>query len=102
MYETADFKKGLKLMVDGSPYVVVDFQHVKPGKGNQFSRTKLRPPDPLRVVDARVPREEIARDARKTRVEPGLSSEELERHQRRRQRRVRRPRENRDEAHAGK
>lgn len=42
MYETADFKKGLKLMVDGSPYVIVDFQHVKPGKGNQFSRTKLR------------------------------------------------------------
>lgn len=42
MYETADFKKGLKLMVDGSPYVIVDFQHVKPGKGNQFSRTKMR------------------------------------------------------------
>lgn len=29
-------------MVDGSPYVIVDFQHVKPGKGNQFSRTKMR------------------------------------------------------------
>ena len=29
-------------MVEGKPYVVVDFQHVKPGKGNQFSRTKLR------------------------------------------------------------
>lgn len=42
MYETSDFKKGLKLMVDGSPYVIVDFQHVKPGKGNQFSRTKMR------------------------------------------------------------
>lgn len=42
MYETADFKKGLKLMVDGQPYVIVDFQHVKPGKGNQFSRTKMR------------------------------------------------------------
>lgn len=42
MYETSDFKKGLKLMVDGQPYVIVDFQHVKPGKGNQFSRTKLR------------------------------------------------------------
>lgn len=42
MYETNDFKKGLKIMVDGSPYVIVDFQHVKPGKGNQFSRTKLR------------------------------------------------------------
>ncbi len=42
MYETSDFKKGLKLMVEGQPYVVVDFQHVKPGKGNQFSRTKMR------------------------------------------------------------
>jgi elongation factor P len=42
MYETADFKKGLKVLVDGQPYTVIDFQHVKPGKGNQFSRTKLR------------------------------------------------------------
>ncbi len=42
MYETADFRKGLRLMVEGNPYVIVDFQHVKPGKGNQFSRTKLR------------------------------------------------------------
>ena len=32
MYETSDFKKGLKLMVDGQPYVIVDFQHViRPG-----------------------------------------------------------------------
>lgn len=42
MYETSDFKKGLKLLVEGQPYVIVDFQHVKPGKGNQFSRTKMR------------------------------------------------------------
>jgi len=42
MYETADFRKNLKIMVEGQPYVIVDFQHVKPGKGNQFSRTKLR------------------------------------------------------------
>ena len=42
MYETGDFKKGLKLMVEGAPFVIVDFQHVKPGKGNQFSRTKMR------------------------------------------------------------
>lgn len=42
MYETSDFKKGLRIMVEGSPYSVVDFQHVKPGKGNQFSRTKLK------------------------------------------------------------
>ncbi len=42
MYENADFKKGLKIMVDGQPYTIVDFQHVKPGKGNQFTRTKMR------------------------------------------------------------
>lgn len=42
MYSTADFKKGLKLLIDGQPYSVVDFQHVKPGKGNQFTRTKLK------------------------------------------------------------
>jgi elongation factor P len=42
MYETSDFRKGLHLLVDGDPYTIVDFQHVKPGKGNQFTRTKLR------------------------------------------------------------
>lgn len=29
-------------MVEGAPYQVLDFQHVKPGKGNQFTRTKMR------------------------------------------------------------
>src|SRR6185437_1820386 len=42
MYDLSDFKKGLQIMVEGEPYAVVDFQHVKPGKGNQFTRTKLR------------------------------------------------------------
>jgi len=42
MYELGDFRKGLKVLIEGVPYVVVDFQHVKPGKGNQFTRTKLR------------------------------------------------------------
>ncbi len=42
MYENADFKKGLRIMVEGSPYSIIDFQHVKPGKGNQFTRTKMR------------------------------------------------------------
>ena len=41
MYGTSDFKKGLKIMIKGEPYVILDFQHVKPGKGNQFTRTKL-------------------------------------------------------------
>lgn len=42
MYSTADFKKGLKVLYEGQPYSIVDFQHVKPGKGNQFTRTKLK------------------------------------------------------------
>ena len=42
MYGTNDFKKGLKLLIGEAPYTIVDFQHVKPGKGNQFTRTKLK------------------------------------------------------------
>jgi len=42
MYDLSDFRKGLQIMVEGEPYAVVDFQHVKPGKGNQFTRTKMR------------------------------------------------------------
>lgn len=42
MYDLSEFKKGLKILIDGEPFTVVEFQHVKPGKGNQFTRTKLR------------------------------------------------------------
>ncbi len=42
MHETGDFRKGLKILIEGVPYVITDFQHVKPGKGNQFTRTKMR------------------------------------------------------------
>jgi elongation factor P len=42
MYSTAEFKKGLKIELDGAPYVIVDFQHVKPGKGGAFVRTKIK------------------------------------------------------------
>lgn len=42
MYETSDIRKGLKVKMDGHPWVVVDFQFVKPGKGNAFTRTKLK------------------------------------------------------------
>jgi elongation factor P len=40
--DTSDIKKGLKIMMDGQPYVVVDFQFVKPGKGQAFTRTKMK------------------------------------------------------------
>lgn len=39
---TSDFKKGLKLLIDNQPHIIIDFEHYKPGKGNQFTRTKLK------------------------------------------------------------
>lgn len=42
MYSTSDFRNGLKIELDGTPYVITYFQHVKPGKGGAFVRTKLK------------------------------------------------------------
>ncbi|MDH3238329.1 MAG: elongation factor P [Deltaproteobacteria bacterium] len=42
MYSTTDFRNGLKIEFGGEPYVIVYFQHVKPGKGGAFVRTKLK------------------------------------------------------------
>ncbi|MDP6932040.1 MAG: elongation factor P [Myxococcota bacterium] len=42
VYQTSDFRNGLKVELDGSPYVVTYFQFVKPGKGTAFTRTKLK------------------------------------------------------------
>jgi elongation factor P len=39
---TADFKNGKAILIDGKPYVIIEFQHVKPGKGGAFVRTKVR------------------------------------------------------------
>lgn len=51
MYSTADFRKGLKIEWEGKPYLIVDFQHVKPGKGGAFVRTKLKNMINGRVID---------------------------------------------------
>ena len=40
--EAGDFKTGLTVMVDGDPWVVLDFMHVKPGKGAAILKTKMR------------------------------------------------------------
>ena len=48
---TAEFRKGLKIVFDGQPYTIVDFQHVKPGKGGAFVRTKLKHMRLGRVID---------------------------------------------------
>ena len=42
MYSASDLRKGLKVQIDGQPYVVVDFQFSKPGKGQALYRTKLK------------------------------------------------------------
>ncbi|HUF93543.1 MAG TPA: elongation factor P [Candidatus Limnocylindria bacterium] len=51
MVSTAEFKKGLRIMFDGQPYAIVDFQHVKPGKGGAFVRTKLKHMRLGKVID---------------------------------------------------
>ncbi len=42
MISTSDFKTGVTIEIDGDPFQIVDFQHVKPGKGAAFVKTKLR------------------------------------------------------------
>jgi elongation factor P len=42
MYDTSDLRKGLKILIDGNPYIVVQADFVKPGKGAAFTRTKMK------------------------------------------------------------
>jgi len=42
MYSTSDFRNGLKILIDDVPFEITYFQHVKPGKGPAFVRTKIR------------------------------------------------------------
>lgn len=51
MASTADFKRGLCIELNNDLWQIVDFQHVKPGKGNAFVRTKLKSLTTGKVVD---------------------------------------------------
>lgn len=42
MYTVADLKKGLKITIDGAPYIVTQFEFAKPGKGQALYRTKMK------------------------------------------------------------
>lgn len=42
MFETRDFRRGLKIEINGDPFVIVDFQHHNPGKGAAVTRTRVR------------------------------------------------------------
>jgi len=41
-YNTSEFRKGLKVQINGDPYVMIECNFVKPGKGNAFYKCKLR------------------------------------------------------------
>lgn len=42
MVSTSEFRNGLKIELGGEPFLMIEFQHVKPGKGGAFVRTKLK------------------------------------------------------------
>ncbi len=42
MYESSDLRKGLKIEIDGEPYVITQFEFVKPGKGQALYKCKLK------------------------------------------------------------
>jgi len=49
-----DIKKGTRLEIDGNPYKVIEFQHVKPGKGAAFVRIKIRNLSSGKVIEKTV------------------------------------------------
>lgn len=51
MYSTTDFRKNLKIEINGEPFVIVESQHVKPGKGVAFVKTKIKSLISGRVLD---------------------------------------------------
>jgi elongation factor P len=50
-YNTNEFRSGLKLLIDGDPCTIIENEFVKPGKGQAFSRVKIRNLKTGRVVD---------------------------------------------------
>jgi elongation factor P len=51
MYQTTDFRKGLKIEYDNKVFTIIEFQHVNPGKGSAFVRTKLKNIETGKVLD---------------------------------------------------
>jgi len=50
-YNTSEFKSGLKFIMDNDPYTIIENEFVKPGKGQAFSRVKIRNLKTGRVID---------------------------------------------------
>lgn len=71
MVSTSDFKKGTKILFRDEPYMVMDYQHVKPGKGGAFLRTKMK------NLITGLMREELFRSGEKF-SEPDLEYKEMQ------------------------
>lgn len=50
-YSTSEFRGGLKIILDGDPYTIVENEFVKPGKGQAFNRTRVRNLKTGRVIE---------------------------------------------------
>jgi elongation factor P len=64
MTTTNDLRTGIVLEIDGALYSVVEFQHVKPGKGGAFVRTRLKKLETGRVIDKTFNAGEKVKDVR--------------------------------------
>ncbi len=71
MLTTKDFRKNLKIEIDGEPYVIVKCQHVKPGKGVAFVKTRIKS-----LIDGKV-LDENFRSGDKVDI-PNLESREMQ------------------------
>ena len=50
-YNTSEFRSGLRIILDGDPFIIVDKEFVKPGKGQAFNRTRIKNLKTGRTVD---------------------------------------------------
>lgn len=64
MATTADFKNGFCMEIDDNPWQIIEFLHVKPGKGPAFVRTKLRNLASGKIVDKTFPSGHAVKDIR--------------------------------------
>ncbi len=64
MATTADFRNGMNLVIDNEIFSIVEFQHVKPGKGGAFVRTKLKNLKTGAVIDRTLRAGERVEEAR--------------------------------------
>ncbi len=63
MYSTSEFRKGLKIEYSDKPYVIIDFQHVAPGKGAAFVKTRLKNMETQQVLDVTFKSGEVVKEA---------------------------------------